>query len=91
MLEIQYIFALERDFLILDEPFIGLEPKGIIETKQLIRDYKHGIIVSSHLYRDLEEELEETLLLINGDLKRVESDDDLQRYGYLPQIEYLEK
>ena len=85
MLEIQYIFALDRDFLILDEPFIGLEPKGIEETKQLIRDYENGIIVSSHLYRDLEDELEEILLLVNGTLIKVESENDLQRFGYLPQ------
>ena len=91
MLEIQYIFALDRDFIILDEPFIGLEPKGIEETKQLIRDCNNGIIITSHLYKDLAEELEETFLLVNGGFKKVESDDDLRLYGYLPSKEYLEK
>ncbi len=84
MLEIQYIFALNCDFIILDEPFIGLEPKGIKETKQLIRDCNNGIIISSHLYRDLAEELDETLLLVNGSFQKVSSDDDLRLYNYLP-------
>ncbi len=91
MLEIQYIFALESDFIILDEPFIGLEPKGVDETKKLIQDCKNGIIISSHLYRDLEEELDETLLLVNGNLIKMESDDDLRCFGYLPKTEYVEK
>ena len=87
MLEIQYIFALDRDFLILDEPFIGLEPRGIEETKQLIGAYKKGIIISSHLYRDLADELDVTLLLVNGYFVKIESDDDLRKFGYLPRIE----
>ena len=39
----------------------------------------------------LAEELEETFLLVNGGFKKVESDDDLRLYGYLPSKEYLEK
>lgn len=84
VLEIWYIFALEKDFVILDEPFIGLEPKWIEETKVLIRKCNKGIIISSHLYRDLAEELDDTYLLVDGNLKKVESDEDLRLYGYLP-------
>lgn len=91
MLEIRYILALDRDFVILDEPFIGLEPKGIDESKQLIRECGKSIIISSHLYRDLENELEETFLLVKGNLIKVQSDEELQRYGYLPHKEYSEK
>ena len=47
------------DLLILDEPFNGLDPMGIIELRETIRvlNKKHGttIIISSHILNELEQ------------------------------------
>lgn len=52
--------------LILDEPTVGLDPKQIIEIRQLIRDLskEHTVILSSHILSEVQEVCD-TVLIIN--------------------------
>lgn len=55
-LGIAMAFVNDVDILILDEPINGLDPKGIIEIRNLILDlHKHGatIFISSHILSEL--------------------------------------
>lgn len=58
------------ELMILDEPSNGLDPAGIIELRQLIRDLnkKHGmtILISSHLLSEVEKMVSHVGIILNG-------------------------
>lgn len=58
------------EILILDEPTVGLDPKQIIEMRELIRSLKesHTIILSSHILTEISEVCDEVLIITNGKL-----------------------
>lgn len=67
------IFSTDCSFIILDEPFHGLDPKSKEEIKQiLIKLYQKGktLLVSSHLLEDLSELSNRVIYLENGKLKK---------------------
>lgn len=84
LLEIHYILGLERDFTFMDEPLIGLEPHNTEEVQELIQQHKGGILLTSHLYRDMKDVMENVFLMKHGTLVPVESESDLIKMGYLP-------
>ena len=45
------------EIIILDEPTVGLDPKQIIEIRQLIKELgkNHTVILSSHILSDISE------------------------------------
>ena len=63
----------EPKILILDEPFVGLDPNGVeklIETlKQWVQKKDTAIIISSHQLSELEEICNRFLFIDNGELK----------------------
>jgi ABC-2 type transport system ATP-binding protein len=56
--------------LILDEPTVGLDPKQIIEIRDLIRTLsaKHTIILSSHILSEVQEVCDEVIIISHGRL-----------------------
>jgi lipopolysaccharide export system ATP-binding protein len=55
-LEIARSLILTPDFLLLDEPFAGIDPMQIIELQELIKAFKNrgmGIIITDHNVREI--------------------------------------
>ena len=58
------------DIIILDEPTVGLDPKQIIEIRDLIRNLKenHTIILSSHILSEVAEVCDKLMIIAKGHL-----------------------
>lgn len=56
--------------IILDEPTVGLDPKQIIEIRDLIRSLRgeHTVILSSHILAEVQEVCDRVLIINNGKL-----------------------
>lgn len=56
------------EVLILDEPTVGLDPKQIIEIRNLIRDLgeKHTIILSSHILSEIQAVCDRIIIINQG-------------------------
>lgn len=56
--------------LILDEPTAGLDPRQILETRNLIRDLgqSHTVIISSHILSEIQELCDHVLVMHHGKL-----------------------
>jgi ABC-2 type transport system ATP-binding protein len=63
--------------LILDEPTVGLDPRQIIEIRQLIKDLgkDHTVVLSSHILREVEDGCERVVIINNG---RIVAQDTLE-------------
>ena len=60
----------DPDILILDEPTNGLDPRQIIEMRQLIRSLagNHTVLMSSHILSEVEKISDRVAVLLNGRL-----------------------
>ena len=58
------------DLIILDEPTVGLDPKQIIEIRDLIRNLgkEHTVILSSHILTEISEVCENIFIISQGKL-----------------------
>lgn len=58
------------DIIILDEPTVGLDPKQIIEIRELIRTLakEHTVILSSHILAEVQEICDDILIISKGKL-----------------------
>lgn len=58
------------EVLILDEPTVGLDPKQIIEIRDMIRELgkKHTVILSSHILSEVQAVCERVLIIHQGKL-----------------------
>lgn len=58
------------DIIILDEPTVGLDPKQIIEIRELIRNLgqKHTVILSSHILTEIAEVCDYVYIISQGKL-----------------------
>lgn len=58
------------DLIILDEPTVGLDPKQVIEIRELIRklSQKHTIILSSHILSEVSAVCDEIMIINKGKL-----------------------
>jgi len=67
------------DVLILDEPTAGLDPKQIIETRELIRGLAgdHTIILSTHILPEVSQTCERVVIINNGRVVAVDTPDNL--------------
>jgi ABC-2 type transport system ATP-binding protein len=67
------------DVLILDEPTAGLDPKQIIETRQLIKDLagEHTIILSTHILPEVSQTCQRVVIINKGRVVAVDTPDNL--------------
>src|SRR5947208_16169739 len=67
------------DVLILDEPTAGLDPKQIIETRQLIKELAgdHTIILSTHILPEVSQTCERVVIINKGHVVAVDTPDNL--------------
>ncbi len=58
------------EIIILDEPTVGLDPKQIIEIRDLIRSLakEHTLIISSHILSEIQELCDHVLIIHHGKL-----------------------
>jgi len=65
--------------LILDEPTAGLDPKQIIETRQLVKDLggDHTVILSTHILPEVSQTCHRVVIINRGRVVAVDSPDNL--------------
>ncbi len=80
------------DVLILDEPTIGLDPKQIIEVRQLIKSLAgtHTIILSTHILPEVSMTCERVVIINKGRVVAEDTPDNLTRKLAGNQRLYLE-
>ena len=56
------------EVIILDEPMVGLDPKQIVEIRELIRELakEHTVILSSHILAEVQEVCDHVLIISKG-------------------------
>ena len=69
----------DPEVLILDEPTIGLDPKQIIEVRELIRSLggDHTIILSTHILPEVSMTCERVIIINNGRIAAVDTPENL--------------
>ena len=67
------------DVLILDEPTAGLDPKQIIETRQLIKELggDHTVILSTHILPEVSQTCHRVVIINKGKVVAVDSPENL--------------
>ena len=70
------------DVIILDEPTVGLDPKQIIEVRELIKELgkKHTVILSSHILSEVSAVCDYVLIISHGKLVASDTPENLERY-----------
>ncbi len=70
----------DPEILILDEPTVGLDPKQIIEIRDLIRKLgeNHTVILSSHILSEVSAVCDKILIISHGKLVACDTPDGLQ-------------
>ena len=69
------------EIIILDEPSVGLDPKQIIEIRELIRKLakKHTVILSSHILAEVREVCDYILIISKGKLVASDTPENLEK------------
>ncbi len=67
------------EVLILDEPTAGLDPKQIIETRQLIRNLAgdHTIVLSTHILPEVSQTCQRVVIINKGRVVAIDTPDNL--------------
>jgi ABC-2 type transport system ATP-binding protein len=67
------------DVLILDEPTAGLDPKQIIETRQLIKQLAgdHTVVLSTHILPEVSQTCQRVIIINKGRVVAVDTPDNL--------------
>jgi len=67
------------DVLILDEPTAGLDPKQIIETRELIKELggTHTIVLSTHILPEVSQTCQRVVIINKGRVVAVDTPDNL--------------
>lgn len=69
------------EIIILDEPTVGLDPKQIIEIRELIRELakEHTVILSSHILAEVREVCDYIMIISKGKLVASDTPENLER------------
>lgn len=68
------------EIIILDEPTVGIDPKQIIEIRELIRSLakKHTVILSSHILAEVREVCDYIMIIAGGKLVASDTPENLE-------------
>ncbi|HLG73313.1 MAG TPA: ABC transporter ATP-binding protein [Chloroflexota bacterium] len=71
----------DPDVLILDEPTVGLDPKQINETRQLIKSLggRHTIVLSTHILPEVSMTCQRVVIINNGQVAAEDTPENLTR------------
>lgn len=85
IIEVLLIIYSDSHFILLDEPFKNVDPKHVDELKKCIvkESENKGIILTDHNYKDILEIATRTVLLHDGSIKEIKTDNDLKFYRYI--------
>jgi lipopolysaccharide export system ATP-binding protein len=78
--EIARSLAIEPNFLLLDEPFSGIDPIQVLELQKIIADLKQagiGILVTDHNVRETLQVVDRAYIINNGRIFRDGSPESL--------------
>ena len=66
--------------LILDEPTVGLDPKQVIEIRELIKAFgkDHTVLVSSHILSEVSQMCEKVVIIDKGEIIAVDTPEHLE-------------
>lgn len=66
--------------LILDEPTVGLDPKQVIEIRELIKSFRkdHTVILSSHILSEISQICEKVIIIDKGEIVAVDTPENLE-------------
>lgn len=69
------------EIIILDEPMVGLDPKQIIEIRELIRELarEHTVILSSHILAEVQEICDHIMIISHGKLVASDTPKNLEK------------
>ena len=67
--------------LILDEPTVGLDPKQIVEIRELIKTLAkdHTVILSSHILSEISQLCEKVIIINKGTIVAIDTPDNLEK------------
>lgn len=72
----------DPEVLILDEPMVGLDPKQILEMRDLIRELskKHTILLSSHIMQEVSAVCTQIMIINNGRLVVADRPEEIPKH-----------
>ncbi len=71
-LEVARTLALDPDFILLDEPFAGIDPIAVNDIQQIVRSLKekgYGIMITDHNVRDTLAITDRAYIIYQGEIK----------------------
>ena len=70
----------EPEVLILDEPTVGLDPKQVVEIRNLIKKLKekHTVIISSHILSEISQICDRVVIINKGKLIAIDTPNNLE-------------
>lgn len=68
------------EYLVLDEPTVGLDPSQVIEVRNLIKSLSknHTIILSSHILQEIQAVCERVVITSHGEIRAIDSIKNLE-------------
>ena len=71
----------EPKILILDEPTVGLDPKQVVEIRELIKSFRkdHTVILSSHILSEVSQICEKVIIIDKGEIVAVDTPEHLEK------------
>ncbi len=70
----------DPEILILDEPTVGLDPKQVVEIRDLIKSFRknHTVLISSHILSEISQLCEKVVIIDKGEIVAVDSPKNLE-------------
>ena len=67
--------------LILDEPTVGLDPKQVVEIRELIKEYgkDHTVFISSHILYEISQICSKVIIIDKGEIVRIDTPENLEK------------